>query len=51
MVRVHSAEDVNREPVTVSQALSASESHKWREAMQIEMNSMYKNDVGVSAFT
>ena len=45
MVRVHSAEDVNRVPVTVSQALSGSESHKWREAMQIEMNSMYKNDV------
>ena len=51
VVRVHSAEDVNTEPVTGSQALSGSESHKWREAMQIEMNSMYKNDVGVSAFT
>ena len=44
-VWVHSAEDVNREPVTVSQALSGSESQEWREAMEIEMNSMYKNDV------
>ena len=44
-VWVHSAEDVNREPVTVSQALSGSESQEWRVAMEIEMNSMYKNDV------
>ena len=38
-VWVHSAEDVNGEPVTVSQALSVSESQEWREAIEIEMNS------------
>ena len=44
-VWVHSVEDVNREPVTVSQTLSGSESQEWKVAMEIEMNSMYKNDV------
>ena len=42
---LYSAETMDKEPVTVNEALSSSERRKWKKAMEMEMKSIQENDV------
>lgn len=44
-MRIYTANELGKEPETLTEALSSTEKEQWRTAMQKEMDSIHSNDV------